>query len=119
VELSKQAVDALESLGDDLIAASWQPKLPLAEGFEREASNPKRTKIILALAFLREYDAEIRSAICDGDRCKEGISASTTVVATIADTLSAIAGFPVPVANIANTLALYGVDRFCKIKKKT
>jgi hypothetical protein len=109
--MNKETIAVFEQLGLELKNSSWSPAVPVAQPFDPSERGPYLVR--LAVVYMQENDARLRSALCDGQSCKVGINAGASAAATIADCLAAIGGFPIPVFNLANCLAMYGLHKFC------
>ena len=115
MQLSIEQIDALQDLGSELENAGWEPRIPLAEGFETGSADPNKNRVRIALVYLREIHTRIHPVICDGTQCRQEIQSSADVIATIADSIQALGGFPVPTYTIAKTIVMYGAARYCKL----
>lgn len=111
--------EALEQLGHALAEAGWSPASHYATPFDKRDSDEPAQSRWRALSFLKEYDPQIRGAICDGTAVKPEILAGGTTVALVTQWLSTISGFPVPVAMIANVLVILKLTKFCRMPPKT
>ena len=118
MQLTQDQVDALEHLGTELETAGWSPEHPLAEGFEMPGPEPRRRRLRLALAFLRQHDERIRAAICVGEAVKPEVLAATSIASAVADGLQAAGGLPIPAWTVANTLCQFGLGRYCALGPK-
>lgn len=112
---NRAEMEALEQLGQALADAGWSPTPPYAAPFDDADPDQPAKLRWRALSFLKDFDPQIRAIICDGNAVKPEIVAGGTTVALVAQWLSTIGGFPVPVAMVANVLVILGLTKFCKM----
>lgn len=105
------APESLQTLGDALQEANWQPDARIAEPFSDDDEGDRSRWT--AIQFLRQYDSKIRNAVCKDQSVKVEIQTATSIASGTADALQAAGGFPIPTWSVANALCNLGLTKYC------
>ena len=114
MDIGSYDIEILASLGNKLDSEGWSPIQPIATGFDGDDKDNRFVN--LALAFLIQYDDQIRPKLCDGKSVKIEVITMGGGVAAVVDGLQSAAGFPIPVWTVANTLCQLGLHKYCETK---
>ena len=101
----------MSELGEALENSGWQPGGVYLEQHALKDWNSDKVK--LGYIWVLEHRADLQVHLCANGCVKPEVADAGKTAAIIADHLQGMSGLPIPVWQIANTICILGVDRFC------